>query len=254
MSSNCASAARNNDCSIYLNRIEAVTKLIQNHIHVVSAGGCMKNNDTVSSLLSHVDRTSLTLFESQLEAHVLEKYLFFRDHIFAFVPENSVCPNGCYISEKLMEAVTSGAIPIYFGCLGFAGEEIFNAERVIMIQSLDDIDRVTQWMSNFSEVSRVQKLPILTKDYKEKILKIENENARAFVRVFENKGIAMDSAFLLTDFGVSGWVNEYINRPWVYEYMGGWWFSEYVSLVGSGVFVILIFFVWNRMRKKRTVA
>ena len=58
------------------------------------------------------------------------KVAFFRTARFALVPENSVTPWGGYTTEKLMHALSSGAVPVYWGDWP-PDPNVFNSARVL---------------------------------------------------------------------------------------------------------------------------
>jgi hypothetical protein len=173
-----------------LNRITAISTLINHNIPVVSAGQCIPNSNLSSISISSTQL--LTESAAHLEFSVRQKYSFFENYAFGFVPENSICDDGCYITEKLFDAVTSGVIPIYFGCTQLSGGPFFNTKRIFQINSMEEfsskfIPDFSHTITNSTEIQKLQMQTILHPHHALTIHKMEDKVVmalwRAFIRV-----------------------------------------------------------------------
>jgi hypothetical protein len=179
LASHCAILTRGLDCPYILDRREAVS-FLSSEIDVVAAGRCANNSPTLQTLFN-----STLIFSVSDEFHfdrkTSEKYLFFRKFYFGLVPENSACVGGCYLSEKILECVLSGTLPIYFGCLHHQ-IQIFNVNRIISIKTSKELLSVRSILaSNQTLMKEMIRRPILAANYKEKIRNLEKNITIAFL-------------------------------------------------------------------------
>jgi hypothetical protein len=85
-----------------------------------------------------------------IEERGLTKREFCRNYAFCICPENTFAPG--YTTEKLMDALLAGCIPIYWGDLRL-DEAVFNRDRIIFIENVDETAaRVVHLMSNVEQL------------------------------------------------------------------------------------------------------
>lgn len=74
---------------------------------------------------------------SNTEVNAMGKPQWLAQFVFNICPENFPAAPAGYISEKIFDALRSGAIPIYFGRLTALEEGLFNVNRILLVNPYD---------------------------------------------------------------------------------------------------------------------
>jgi hypothetical protein len=126
---------------------------------------------------------------------ITAKTAFFRRYRFVIVPENSVCLGGCYMSEKLLEASLSGAVPLYFGCSD-RELSIFNPNRLILVHNISDaVNQMVYYSTNETAWIEKMKMPILKQNYRIILGQIEQKVLGGLKTALLSKGIVSNYDF-----------------------------------------------------------
>lgn len=99
-----------------------------------------KNYNDKISLYGHAYKT----IQSKLIAH--------RDYYYSVVIEN--CCEDYYFSEKLIDALACGSVPIYWGCPSIA--KFFDAQGIITFNSIEEFHEILNNISPQDYASRLQ--------------------------------------------------------------------------------------------------
>jgi len=75
-----------------------------------------------------------------------DKINFMNKYIFNICSENSIGDN--YFTEKLPQCVDAGCIPIYIGNIGSFNEKIFNKNRIIQVDNINQLENKIKKLYN----------------------------------------------------------------------------------------------------------
>jgi hypothetical protein len=81
-----------------------------------------------------------------------------KDYRFSIVIEN--CKRDYWFTEKLIDCLTTGTIPIYWGCPSIG--DFFNVNGIISFDKIEDLDDI---LSNCNEELYVKMLPFVNENY-----------------------------------------------------------------------------------------
>jgi len=103
------------------------------------------NNNTrtnIYNILKNIDNISCpsNLFNncSNNELNTIGNIEYIKKYIFNICPENCFTNINGYITEKLLNCCLGGAIPIYYGWFDEYDEKIFNKNRILFYDPLND--------------------------------------------------------------------------------------------------------------------
>ena len=97
-----------------------------------------------------------------IEQLYMSKVEFLSQYAFNICPEDSAGPG--YVTEKLADAVLSGAIPIYFGSLADEDLQFFNKDRIIFIDPTNiaaSVEQVARLQRDERALKRLYARPVL---------------------------------------------------------------------------------------------
>jgi hypothetical protein len=122
------------------------------------------HRDTIFSLLQKNDNTCHGLGKCcatvgyQVGEHATwrDNWQYYRKYRFAIAMENKAVPG--YVTEKLLNAILAGSIPIYYGDQVWV-KSVFNEKAIIFVQDFNTLEECANY------ISMVDKTPALLKQY-----------------------------------------------------------------------------------------
>ncbi len=112
---------------------------------------------------------------------------FIKEYLFNICNENFGQSHPGYITEKLMNSCLGGAIPIYYGKLDEIDKRIFNIDRIILIDNLDDMssldEKLKYLMNNRDELEKFYKQPVFVETAKKQLNEMKNNPLEALERI-----------------------------------------------------------------------
>ena len=107
------------------------------HLKVHALGRCSNNRKQIAKDSPEVDRHINTFFKPGRD-NCDHNHVVFQNYKFAFVLENNNKTNG-YVTEKIVEAIEGGAVPIYWGGGSFL-YTIFNKNAIIRVEDFESME------------------------------------------------------------------------------------------------------------------
>ena len=126
---------------------------------------------------------------------ILDKYghdVYLKNFLFSICPENCECSINGYITEKLMNCCSSGAIPIYFGGFDEVDARIFNKNRIFIVnprdeKSLEELyQKVLFLIKNPTELDTFFKQDIFCSTAYETCLSMHNDLKNLFQQLIDS--------------------------------------------------------------------
>jgi hypothetical protein len=103
---------------------------------------------------------------------------FIKGYIFNICNENFGESHPGYITEKLMNCCLGGAIPIYYGKLDEIDKQIFNTNRILIIENIDDLNElektITIFCQNFDILEKFYRQPMFVSTAKDVLVNMKN--------------------------------------------------------------------------------
>ena len=145
-------------------------------------GGCWVHKGDCSLHKKHKNISIIASNKNQLDGHKLRHEIIskFKKHIdifgngykkinnkinglkdyrFHLVIENT--KKDYWFTEKLIDSMMTGAVPIYYGCPSI--EKFFNTHGIVQINNLNDFDKI---LRNLTEEFYDQKMPFIKENFK----------------------------------------------------------------------------------------
>ena len=145
-------------------------------------GGCWVHKRDCSLHKKHKNISIIASNKNQLDGHKLRHEIIskFKKHIdifgngykkinnkinglkdyrFHLVIENT--KKDYWFTEKLIDSMMTGAVPIYYGCPSI--EKFFNTHGIVQINNLNDFDKI---LRNLTEEFYDQKMPFIKENFK----------------------------------------------------------------------------------------
>lgn len=95
-----------------------------------------------------------------------ENWQHYRKYRFTIAMENLAAPN--YVTEKLLNAILAGSIPIYYGDPEWV-KRVFNEKAIIFVQDFPSLEACAQYVlavdRNPSWLAQYQNQPVFVKDW-----------------------------------------------------------------------------------------
>jgi hypothetical protein len=102
---------------------------------------------------------------------------FLKNYLFYICCENFGNSHPGYVTEKLMSAALGGAIPIYYGKLDDHDRDIFNADRILIVD-MDDLDglerRVSALLNDPEELERFYRQDVFRPEAYRRLMDMDN--------------------------------------------------------------------------------
>jgi alpha(1,3/1,4) fucosyltransferase len=130
------------------------------------------------------------------ELNTIGKIEYLKKFIFNICPENCITSIKGYITEKLLESSRSGCIPIYYGSFDDIDAQIFNKDRIIFYDTMDEnsmnecINKISFLLYNPDKLEEMYKLPIFLETAHNTILNLEKNFCNIFSNNSYNKMMA----------------------------------------------------------------
>lgn len=124
---------------------------------------------------------------SNTELNAMGKPKWLAQFLFNICPENFPAALPGYISEKIFDALLSGAIPIYFGQLTALEKRLFNVQRILQVDPYDPVSlqklklQLQAWRRDTSSVLAFYQQPV----FLEGAYEIAQEHMRQAVARFK---------------------------------------------------------------------
>lgn len=105
-----------------------------------------------------IKNKKIDLFGLSVNKPFIDKILTLKKYMFCIVIENS--KYDYYFTEKLLDCLLTGTIPIYWGCPSIGN--IFNSEGILSFETLDDLIKI---IDNISEDFYYSKMKIINENF-----------------------------------------------------------------------------------------
>lgn len=105
-----------------------------------------------------IKNKKIDLFGFSVNKPFIDKIILLKKYMFCIVIEN--CKYDYYFTEKLLDCLLTGTIPIYWGCPSIGN--IFNSEAILSFNTLDDLKKI---INNISEEFYYSKIKIIKQNF-----------------------------------------------------------------------------------------
>lgn len=141
------------------NLISWVTGQMKEHENLLK--GYVERHNLLSLLKKknyQIKNKKIDLFGLSVNKPFIDKIVTLKKYMFCIVIEN--CKYDYYFTEKLLDCLLTGTIPIYWGCPSIGN--IFNSEGILSFETLDDLIKI---IDNINEDFYYSKMNIIKENF-----------------------------------------------------------------------------------------